>query len=314
MMRAIDTVARGAQAQSIAAGNSTELTASIMRTVQQVAVNARSGAKSTADVAQAARTGNATVAETVVGMESISKKVALSVQKVQEMGRYSEQIGAIVETIDDIASQTNLLALNAAIEAVRAGEHGKGFAVVADEVRKLAENSAQSTGEIAALVRDVQRTIGEAVQAMEESALEVTSGVAQVGAAGQALDAILIAAETANRQVEEITAASQEMDAAVHKLVDAMDVVSTVVTENTLATAKMAGGATEASLAIESIASISGENSAAAEEVSATVEEVSAQVAEITASAQSLAAMAHGLRGLVTQFKLPTTLDKDRRR
>ena len=260
-----------------------------------------------ASAAEATDHGRTAVRETVIEMARIKETVELASVKVTELGAKSDQIGAIVETIDDIAEQTNLLALNAAIEAARAGEQGKGFAVVADEVRKLAERSSRATKEIAALIGQVQAGTEEAVAAMRAGAEEVHSGNELAAQAGASLEAISESVTATRRAVERIVAAFEAMNRASSRVVIASDGIAVIAGQTNEATARMTAAARTVSGSVQSIAAISEQNSAAAEEVSAATEEMSAQAEEVVASAASLAQMADELDEVVARFVLEST-------
>ncbi len=305
LRHASEGVAAGAQQQAAAIAEAVSVTSGIVAAVQQVAGSAGAVSRDSGTAAAAARSGAERVTDTVQGMRTLREKVHASAAKVRVMSQRSEQIGAIVETIDEIAAQTNLLALNAAIEAARAGEHGKGFAVVADEVRKLAERASSATKEIGGLVRGIQVIAGEAAQAMDEGAQEAEQGVGRADAAGQALADILTTAEAVSAQAAMALQVTETMAAASTDLTRAMQRVSAVVDANARATRNMAAGSDEAVESIENIASISEENSAAVEEVSASAEEMAAQVEQVGGSAQALADLARSLTELVGRFQLP---------
>ena len=304
MSKAIDEIAAGAQELSSAANRSAEFTSSLNTAIDQVARNAQSVVQQADLTSEAAKLGSTKVAETLKGMQQIKNSVDDSAKKIQIMGKQSEQIGEIVDTIEDIASQTNLLALNAAIEAARAGDAGKGFAVVADEVRKLAERVSKATKDIGSLISSIQKVIAESVTSMDQGVEEVDKGVSIANEAGKSLAEILNATQEVNKQAKEAATAVVQMASSAGELVTATDSVSFVVEENTSSTTKMTAGSLEVTKAMESIAAISEENSASVEEISASAEEMSGHVLEVSDAAQSLADLATHLHEVVQRFKL----------
>lgn len=304
MMRAIEGVAKGAGDQSQAVNETSEVAVQINNDIKLVIDGINAVNENSNNAENAAVEGNKVVQTNLEGMVAIRNKVSLSTEKVEEMGRLSKNIGVIVETIDEIASQTNLLALNAAIEAARAGDAGKGFAVVADEVRKLAERSSNATSEIGDLIQNIQRTIGEAVTAMGESAKEVDRGVEYSNSASMALANILGSVKSVNEQVMRVSQATVSMQAAAEALTNSVEKVSAVVEKNTAATEELSAGSQVVVEAIENISSVSEENSAAVEEVSASTEEISAQAKEVAELAASTAEIANALNQAVSTFRL----------
>ena len=248
--------------------------------------------------------GNAAVRDTAVGMTRIKSAVEAGAATVTKLGGQSAQIGAIVETIDDIAEQTNLLALNAAIEAARAGEQGKGFAVVADEVRKLAERSSRATKEIADLIAVVQKETEAAVEAMTAGAAEVETGARLASESAAALEEINQAAAARDAVIDDAFAAVASIGGLAASVVSATDAIALIAADTMKDAARMTANADSVASAVDSIAAVSEENSASAEEVSAATEELSAQVEQVVASAAVLAEMAGRLDALVARFTL----------
>ena len=178
------------------------------------------------------------VGRTVAEMKQIAESVEQSAKLLEELGRHSDRISAIVNVIKDIADQTNLLALNAAIEAARAGESGRGFAVVADEVRKLAERTAKSTQDIASMIGAIQSGTGQAVASMHAGVERVAGGVELARRAGEAMDKIKAGALRVLQSVSDISLALKEQSAASTEIAANVERIAQMAEENNAAVAE----------------------------------------------------------------------------
>jgi methyl-accepting chemotaxis protein len=304
LVRGVEEMSKGAQQQTNAIENTSALISEINQAIGQITNNTQLCSTSASQAIDAVHNGGQTVQETIHSMASIKDKVSLSSKKVQEMGLRSGEIGAIVETIEEIAAQTNLLALNAAIEAARAGEHGKGFAVVADEVRKLAEKSAHSTKEIGSLIHGIQKTVEEAMGAMQQSAAEVEKGVDRTKSSGQALDNIFQAVQKVTDQMRQISETAEMMHNSSNNLIHSIQGVSSVAEANTGTTQQMSNGFSYIQQAVEDIANVSQKSNASVEQVSGAALKLKSQIEAVTLSVQKLNGMAQTMQELVGQFDL----------
>jgi methyl-accepting chemotaxis protein len=196
-------------------------------------------ARESAEASTDAQNGGVVVTSTIQGITTIASVVAKSASTIEALGKSSEQIGEIVQVIEEIADQTNLLALNAAIEAARAGEQGRGFAVVADEVRKLAERTQKATKEIGTTIRVIQSDTNEAVRAMHEGTREMDKGKTSAAQAAEALERIINRTSNVAAIISAMAESSKEQTSTSSNIVENVENISAVTEAATSSTSEI---------------------------------------------------------------------------
>jgi twitching motility protein PilJ len=217
------------QAQQISSA-----TSAINQIVSSMDIVSKDSAES-ADVAERsveiASRGAEVVRETISGMDSIRDQIQETSKRIKRLGESSQEIGSIVELINDIAEQTNILALNAAIQAASAGEAGRGFAVVADEVQRLAERSTSATKRIETLVQTIQSDTNEAVNSMEQTTAEVVAGARLAEDAGSALGDIERVSHDLSALIQSISTAARAQSAAATDVSVSMNAIQEITSQ-----------------------------------------------------------------------------------
>jgi methyl-accepting chemotaxis protein len=218
-------------------------------TIGEISHNAEGAASASRQSAETAEQGGVVMQAAAATMEKIAAATNSVSEKMTSLAHRSEEIGKVVNVIQEISEQTNLLALNAAIEAARAGEHGRGFAVVAGEVRRLAERTKGATEEIAGTIRSIQEKTRETLQVMQESRTAVESGLGETAHARKSLEAIIDSSKQVEHQIHLIATAATEQTSASGEISESAGQISQL-------SAETAQGAEEAVEALKNLASL----------------------------------------------------------
>jgi PAS domain S-box-containing protein len=273
----IGNVAKNTQSQASSVSETSASIEQMAASTQRIAVTAKQLVELSQQAKKAVEIGLDSVENSVKGTDEISKVITRSADTIGALGSRAENIGKIVDVIDDIAEQTNLLALNAAIEAARAGEQGLGFAVVAEEVRKLAERSAKSTKEIAELITGIQKETQEAVKFMDKSIQIVEKGVDLSKQVGSSLKDIESNVVEVDRYSREIGAATQEQSSGSTQIAKAAENLREVTHEITSATEEQASAAEQIVKTMEKMRDMIHQNASGTTQLASSAEQMNAQ-------------------------------------
>ncbi len=224
-------LAEAAEHQAQEINSASDRISEIAASIDQVSRNSAESANVAQRSVQIATKGAGVVRETIAGMDSIRDQIQETSKRIKRLGESSQEIGSIVELINDISEQTNILALNAAIQAASAGEAGRGFAVVADEVQRLAERASNATKRIETLVQTIQSDTNEAVTSMEQTTSEVVAGARLAEDAGTALGEIENVSTNLADLIQGISTAAQQQSTAATNITSAMNTIQSITAQ-----------------------------------------------------------------------------------
>jgi len=224
-------LAEAAEHQAQQINTATTRISEIATSINQVSRNSAESADVAQRSVEIATKGAGVVRQTIQGMDTIRGQIQETSKRIKRLGESSQEIGSIVELINDISEQTNILALNAAIQAASAGEAGRGFAVVADEVQRLAERTSNATKRIEALVETIQADTNEAVSSMEQTTSEVVSGARLAEDAGTALGEIETVSNTLAGLIQGISKAAQQQSTAASDITQTMSTIQSITAQ-----------------------------------------------------------------------------------
>jgi methyl-accepting chemotaxis protein len=271
----VQNVVKNTQVQASSVAETSASIDQMVTSIQRVADTAKVLVDISHRSREEARSGMITMDKATEGLNRTSQAIQSSSEIIDVLGRRADDIGKIIEVIDDLAEQTNLLALNAAIEAARAGEHGLGFAVVAEEVRKLAEKSTQSTKEISDLIEGIQKEAREAVENMEKSTSMVQEGLVLNKDLSLALDKISDVVSEVYKFSQEIGAATTEQSSGSAQIAKATNRLTEITQEINSSVEEQASGAQAVVRSMERMRELVQQSTSSSTELAATAEQMS---------------------------------------
>ncbi|HEX6929242.1 MAG TPA: methyl-accepting chemotaxis protein, partial [Gammaproteobacteria bacterium] len=239
-------LASGATETDTAVAETTTTVEEVKQTAQVASEKARQVLESAQKAAQVSQSGRKSVEDSIDGMHHIQSQMEAIAESIVRLSEQSQAIGEIIAVVNNLAEQSNLLAVNAAIEATRAGEQGKGFAVVAQEVKSLAEQSKQATGQVRAILGDIQKATSSAVLATEQGSKAVEAGVKQSTEAGEVIQVLGDGVTEAANAATQIAASSQQQMVGMDQVALAMDNIKQASAQNV-------AGAKQAEVAAQSL-------------------------------------------------------------